>query len=126
MLVRVDKWLWAVRIYKTRSLATDACRRGHVLVNGLPAKPSKEVNPGDTVMVRKLPVIYNYFVKDTAEKRMAAKLVENYMEDRTSPEELSKLSVSDTFFIKREKGTGRPTKKDRRLLDNLRDNIESE
>jgi len=123
--VRIDKWLWAVRLYKTRSMATDACRRGHVLVNGFTAKPSKEIKPGDIVMVRKLPVIYNYFVKEIVEKRLSAKLVENYLEDRTTPEEMSKLLVKDTFFIRHDKGTGRPTKKDRRLLDNLKDNIES-
>jgi ribosome-associated heat shock protein Hsp15 len=122
-MVRVDKWLWAVRVYKTRSLATDACRRGHILVNGLTAKPSKEVKEKDQVTVRKLPVLYSFIVKQAIEKRISAKLIHDCIEDITSVEELDKLKVKETYFIRRDRGTGRPTKKERRLLDELDDNI---
>ncbi|MBN2522975.1 MAG: RNA-binding S4 domain-containing protein [Bacteroidales bacterium] len=118
--VRVDKWLWAVRIFKTRALAADACRRGRVLVNGLPAKPSRELRSGNKVTVRKPPVLYSYKVKEIVEKRVSAKIVDQYLEDQTSLEELDKLKVNDTFFFKRERGTGRPTKKERREIDKLK------
>ena len=116
---RIDKWLYAVRIFKTRTLASDACRKGRVLVNGLQAKSSKEIKPGDDVTVRKLPVIYNYKVKGIIEKRVSAKLVPDYLEDLTSLDELNKLNIKESFFIRREKGAGRPTKKDRRKIDKL-------
>jgi ribosome-associated heat shock protein Hsp15 len=118
--VRVDKWLWAVRIFKTRALAADACRRGRVLVNGLPAKPSRELRSGNKVTVRKPPVLYSYKVKEIVEKRVSAKIVDQYLEDQTSLEELDKLKVNDTFFFKRKQGTGRPTKKERREIDKLK------
>lgn len=122
--VRIDKWLYAVRIYKTRALASDACRRGRVLVNGLQAKPSKELQLGDNVTVRKLPVIHNYKVKGIIEKRVSAKIALEYFEDHTSWEELNKLKIRETFFIARDKGTGRPTKKERREIDRLNNNLE--
>jgi ribosome-associated heat shock protein Hsp15 len=118
--VRIDKWLWAVRVFKTRSLAAEACKKGRVLINNMEAKPSREVNTGDSVTVRKLPVIYTYRVKELLENRVSAKLVENYAEDLTSVEELNKLKINDSFFVKRDKGSGRPTKKERRLLDQIR------
>ena len=121
--VRLDKWLWAVRIYKTRSVSTDACRRGHILVNGLTAKPSKEIREGDRITVRKLPVLYNYTVKQLTEKRLPARLVPEYLTDQTSMEELNKLKINETFFVKRDKGTGRPTKKDRRQIDDLSNDL---
>jgi ribosome-associated heat shock protein Hsp15 len=119
--VRIDKYLWAVRIFKTRSLSTDACSKGRVLVNDMPAKPSRMVGEGDVIKVRKMPVIYHYRVKDPIEKRVGAKIVENHVEDITPQEELMKLKMEDDFFVKRERGTGRPTKKERRLLDDLMD-----
>ncbi len=122
-MVRLDKWLWAVRIYKTRSIATDACKRGHILVNGLTAKPSKEIREGDQVTVRKLPVLYNFAVKQLTEKRLPAKLVPDYFDDQTSVEEMNKLKIKETFFIQHDRGTGRPTKKDRRQIDDLKDNL---
>jgi ribosome-associated heat shock protein Hsp15 len=122
--VRIDKWLFAVRIYKSRALATDACRRGRILVNGFQAKPSKEIRLGDKITVRKLPVIHNYEVKGVIEKRVSAKLVIAYLEDQTSLEELNKLKIKESFFIKRDRGAGRPTKKERREIDKLNDNIE--
>jgi ribosome-associated heat shock protein Hsp15 len=121
--VRADKWLWAVRIYKTRALATEACRKGRVLVNGTEAKPSREIRQGDSITVRKMPVIYSFRVKQTVEKRLSAKLVPGYLEDLTSLEELEKLKVNDSFFIRRERGTGRPTKKERRQIDKLNNTV---
>ncbi len=122
--VRIDKWLWSVRIYKTRNLATEACRKGRILVNGMEAKASREARIGDIILVRKLPVIFTYKVTALAEKRLPAKLVPEFLLDMTSVEELNKLKVSDSFFTRREKGSGRPTKKERRLLDNLLDNAQ--
>ena len=118
--VRIDKWLWAVRIYKTRGLAADACKKGRVLVNNTEAKASREVYTNDVVVVRKLPVIYTYKIKEILDKRVSAKLVEQYAEDMTSAEELNKLKIQETFFIKRDKGTGRPTKRERRLMDKIK------
>jgi ribosome-associated heat shock protein Hsp15 len=118
--VRIDKWLWAVRLYKTRSQAAEACKKGRILVDGNPVKASRIVKLGDMVVVRKLPVIYTYKVTGLIGKRVSAKIaVENY-EDLTSVEELNKLKVNDDFFVKREKGTGRPTKKERRTLDKIK------
>ncbi len=120
--VRIDKWLWAVRIYKTRSQATEACRKGHVSIGGLPVKPSREVHIGETVQVRKLPVTRSFKVLAIAGKRMSAKLVPDFLQDVTPPEELELLKIQkDMQWISRDKGTGRPTKKDRRDLDDFFD-----
>ena len=119
--VRIDKYLWAVRLYKTRTLATEACRKGKVNVDDMPAKPSRMVSSGDVIEVRKMPVTYSYRVIEPIEKRVGAKIVDTYVEDITPEEELHKLEMKDDFFVKRDRGTGRPTKKDRRLLDDLQD-----
>jgi ribosome-associated heat shock protein Hsp15 len=119
--VRIDKYLWAVRLYKTRTLATEACRKGKVNVDDMPAKPSRMVSAGDVIEVRKMPVTYSYRVLEPIEKRVGAKIADTYVEDITPEEELHKLEMQDDFFVKRDKGTGRPTKKDRRLLDDLQD-----
>jgi ribosome-associated heat shock protein Hsp15 len=121
--VRLDKWLWAVRLYKTRTLATDACRRGRILVNGLTAKPSKEIREGDHITIRKLPVVYSYIVRQIVERRLPAKLVSDYIDNQTSVEELDKLKINEIFYVKRDKGTGRPTKKHRRQIDDLERNM---
>ncbi len=120
--VRVDKFLWAVRIFKTRSLAAEACSKGRVLVNGANTKPSKELKGEESITVRKPPVVYSYKIKELVKNRQPAKLVENFIEDLTSIEELDKLKISETFFFKREPGAGRPTKKDRRSIDKLKNN----
>lgn len=120
--VRVDKWLWAVRVYKTRSQATDACRKGHVVIDDQAVKPSRILKEGDLVKVRKSPVVYHYKVLRLAEKRMGAKLVPDFMEDITPPENLEILEVQKNMsWFQRERGTGRPTKKERRDLDDFRD-----
>ncbi len=119
--VRIDKYIWAVRLFKTRTLATEACRRGKVTVDDMPAKPSRGVTTNDVIQVRKMPVTYSYRVKEPIEKRVGAKIVDNFVENITSEEELHKLEMKDDFFVKRQRGAGRPTKKERRLLDDLQD-----
>jgi ribosome-associated heat shock protein Hsp15 len=121
--VRLDKWLWAVRIYKTRNQAAEACRKGRILVNGLEAKPSREIRISDIIIVRRLPVIYTYKVLVLTENRQSAKIVKDFLEDLTSVEELNKLRVNDVFFTKRNPGKGRPTKKERRTLDDMINNL---
>lgn len=119
---RVDKWLWTVRIFKTRSIATDECKKGRVRVNDAEIKPSKELKAGDTITVRKPPVVYSYVVKDIPKSRIGAKLVPDYLENTTSADELAKLEPGFLAFQgNRARGTGRPTKKERRTLDNIRD-----
>jgi ribosome-associated heat shock protein Hsp15 len=120
--IRIDKWLWTVRIYKTRTLAGDACNKGRIIVNGLQAKSSKEIKVGDSIVVRKPPVIYTYLIKGIPNSRLSAKLVSDYLQDNTSVEELDKLHVNENIFFKRDRGTGRPTKRERRQMDNLNTN----
>ena len=118
--VRLDKYLWAIRIYKTRTDATDACKGGKVRLNGYDVKPSKEVKRGDVIVARKGAVSYTYRVIELVDKRQGAKLVPNYAEDQTPQEELDKLRAPvETFFLKRDRGAGRPTKKDRRQMESL-------
>ncbi len=119
-LKRIDKFLWSVRIYKTRALATEASKKGKILIDGIPAKASRLVKEGDTLEVKKPPVVYSYIVKGFPKSRISAKLVSEYVQDITSPEELQKLEINESFFVKRDRGTGRPTKKERRTIDNLR------
>ena len=124
MEVRLDKWLWAVRVFKTRSDAADAIRSNRVLVNDAYAKPSREVKVGDVVSVKKMPVVYQYRVVELVSSRQPAKNVPMYATDITPQSELDKLNVPrETIFIMRDRGTGRPTKKERRELDSLMDNL---
>ncbi len=120
-LVRIDKWLWAVRIFKTRNQATTACKKKKILIKNKPVKPSRIIDIDDIIVIKKLPVVYTYRVKELLEKRVAARQVNKYIEDLTSDEELKKLKIRQmqNFFI-REKGMGRPTKKERRILDQLK------
>lgn len=121
---RIDKYLWAIRVFKTRSEATDACKGGKIKLNGADAKPSKAVRPGDTVSARKGAVTYTYRVIEPIEKRQGAKLVSQYAENITPQSEIDKLKAPvETFFLKRDRGTGRPTKKDRRQMDSLWDSL---
>ncbi|MCP4311385.1 MAG: RNA-binding S4 domain-containing protein [Bacteroidetes bacterium] len=121
MPVRIDKYLWAVRVFKTRALAAEACKKGRVLVDEMPVKASRSVNADDVIKVRKMPVIYSYRVKEPIEKRVGAKIVHNHVEDITPQDELVKLEMQDNFYTKRDRGAGRPTKKERRLLDDITD-----
>ena len=118
--VRIDKFLWSIRAFKTRSEATDACNGGKIRLNGGDVKPSKLVHRGDEIVVRKPPVTYTYKVKELVDKRQGAELVSDFVENLTPEEELQKLHAPvETFFLKRDRGTGRPTKKDRRALDDF-------
>ena len=118
--IRLDKCLWAVRVFKTRSDAADAIRNNRVLVNDAYAKPSREVKIGDRISVRRQSVTYQYKVLDLVSSRQGAKLVPQYCLDITPQEELDKLNVPrETIFVFRDRGTGRPTKKERRELDSL-------
>lgn len=120
--VRIDKWLWAVRIYKTRSQATEACKKGHISIDDMPVKASREVHEGEIVKVRKSPITRSFKVLALTGKRMGAKLVPQYLEDITPPEEIEILEMQKHMrWSTREKGTGRPTKKDRRDLDEFFD-----
>ena len=118
--IRVDKWLWAVRLFKTRNQATEACKKGRVLIREQPVKPSRVLRINDIIQVKRPPIVYSYRVTGLLSKRLSARLVRDYIEDITPEEELSKLKVRETFFISRDKGSGRPTKKERRIMDKLR------
>jgi ribosome-associated heat shock protein Hsp15 len=117
--IRIDKWLWTVRLFKTRSQATDACRKGKILIRDIPVKPSHIVKLNEIILMKHPPAIFSYLVKGIPSRRLPAKEVAEYTENITPQDELDKLVQVDTFFIKREKGTGRPTKKNRRTLDRL-------
>ncbi|MGH7945097.1 MAG: RNA-binding S4 domain-containing protein [Opitutaceae bacterium] len=118
--VRLDKWLWAVRIFKSRSLACDACRAGSVAVNELPAKPARDVRAGETVTVKQGLLVRTLRVVGVPPSRVGAKLVPNFCIDLTPKEELEKgRERTVQQLLAREKGTGRPTKRDRRLLDRV-------
>ena len=118
--VRIDKYLWAIRVFKTRSEATDACNGGKIRVNGADTKPSKCVRRGDIITARKGAVQYTYKVLELIDKRQGAKLVSNFAENQTPQQELDKLRAPvETFFLKRDRGAGRPTKKDRRQMESL-------
>ncbi len=125
--VRIDKFLWAIRAYKTRSEATDACNGGKIRLNGADVKPSKAVRRGDTIVVRKEAVTYTYRVLEPIDKRQGAKTVPQFADNLTPQSELDKLHAPvETFFLKRDRGTGRPTKKDRRQMESLWDALDSD
>jgi ribosome-associated heat shock protein Hsp15 len=118
--VRIDKFLWAVRLFKTRSLAAEACKKNRVTIDEQPVKSSRMIRRGDNISIKVPPAVKTYKVLDLSEKRMGAKLVPGYLEDITPKEELDMLDMARmTQKLSRPKGTGRPTKKDRRDLDNL-------
>ena len=123
--VRIDKYLWAIRVFKTRTEAAEACKGGKVKVGEVNAKPSRDVEAGDILHIRKGAVNYTYKVLEPIENRVGAKLVENYALNLTPEEELEKLHAPvETFFLSRDRGAGRPTKKDRRDLERLWDGFE--
>ena len=118
MEVRVDKYLWAMRIYKTRSIATDACKCGRVKMNGVEVKPSRMFHVGDIFTVRKGPITYTYRILQLWGNRLGAKVVPSYLEDITPPEQLELLELARYAAQSgRDRGTGRPTKKDRREIE---------
>ncbi len=115
--VRIDKWLWAMRVFKTRTVATEACKKGRVMMGGVAVKPSRTIKVGDVIDVRKPPVTYSFRMKALAQNRLGAKLVPDYMENITPKSELDLLDiVKISGFIDRRKGLGRPTKREGREL----------
>ncbi len=115
---RIDKWLWAARVFKTRSLAADACKNGRVTLGGVAVKPSRMVKVGETVSVRKPPVTYSYKVLSAIEQRVGAKMLAQVYENVTAPDQYELLEMTRiSGFVDRARGTGRPTKKERRSLD---------
>ncbi|MBQ7360881.1 MAG: RNA-binding S4 domain-containing protein [Bacteroidaceae bacterium] len=119
---RIDKWLWAVRIYKTRSIAAEACKKGHIMVRDKAVKPAFTIREGDIVQVKKSPITYSFKVLKCAENRVGAKLVPELMENVTPQEQYELLEMSRiSGFIDRARGTGRPTKKERRDMDSFMD-----
>lgn len=119
---RIDKWLFAVRLYKTRSLASEECRKGKVTIGGMNVKPSRELKVGETIQLRRPPITRSYKVLALTENRMAAKLVPEFLLETTPASELEILEVQKNMSVyNRERGTGRPTKKERRDLDDFFD-----
>ena len=117
-IARIDKWLWAARIFKTRSLAADACKNGRVTIKGINVKPSHTIKAGEVVSVKKPPITYSFEVLQTIEKRVGAKLVPEVYKNVTDAKQYELLEMSRiSGFVDRARGTGRPTKKDRRQLD---------
>ena len=125
--MRIDKYLWCVRLFKTRSLATEACKKGQVKINGTNLKPSKDIFGSELILVRKNQINYQIKVLDIPPSRVGAKLVDIYRKDLTPKEEFEKtelLKYSKDYY--RKKGVGRPTKKDRRDIDNYNDTTEED
>lgn len=121
---RIDKWLWAARIFKTRTMAAAACKKGQVSMGGTQLKASRTVKAGDVVNVRKPPITYSFRILQPIEKRVGAKLIPEILENVTTPEQYELLEMSKiSGFIGRAKGTGRPTKKDRRDLDDFQSEV---
>ena len=115
---RIDKWLWAARIFKTRTIAADACKNGRIMVNDVLVKPSRMVKVGDQISVRKPPVTYTFRILKTIEQRVGAKLLPDIYENITTPDQYELLEMNRiSGFVNRQRGTGRPTKKDRRAMD---------
>ena len=124
---RIDKWLWSVRIFKTRTIASDACKKGRISINGVQVKPSKTVHEGDTVQVRKPPATYSFRVLQCIENRVGAKLVPEMMENITPKDQYDLLEMNRiSGFVKRAAGLGRPTKKDRRDMEDFLSDSEFE
>ena len=119
-MVRIDKFLWSVRIYKTRTIAAEECGKHRVLVNDAEAKPSRHVKAGDRLTVKKLPAVYTYEIIQLIDRRQPASLVKNYIIDTTPQEELERVEMNrSTAFIQRDHGAGRPTKKERREIEKM-------
>lgn len=117
-LARIDKWLWAARIFKTRTIAADACKNGRVAVNGVNVKPSRMVKPDDVISVRKPPVTFSFRIIKPVEMRVGAKLLPEIYENVTPQDQYDLLEMTRiSGFVNRARGTGRPTKKDRRQMD---------
>lgn len=120
MEVRIDKWLWSVRLYKTRSLATEACKKGKILIQNVAVKPSRMLKVGEVIQIKQNPVLYTFKVLALAQNRMNAKLVPGFMENITTPDQLELIELGKIAAqTNRARGTGRPTKKERRDIDDF-------
>lgn len=120
--VRIDKYLWSVRLFKTRSTAADACKKGKVIINNVAVKPSRPVETGDIIILKRLPAIFSYKVVELPPSRISAKLVSDFIEDLTPEEEKNRLKIkSGPDYNYRPRGTGRPTKRERRDIDRLKE-----
>lgn len=120
--VRIDKWLWAMRVFKTRTIATDACKKGRVTMNGVAVKPSRAIKIGDVIDVKKPPIIYTFRVKQLTGNRLGAKLVPEYLENITAPSQYELLEMTRiSGFVDRRKGLGRPTKREGRELSRFKE-----
>lgn len=120
--VRIDKWMWATRIFKTRTIAADACKKNRVMINGVNVKPSRMIKVGDVIQVRKPPITFSFKVVGLTQNRVGAKLVPEYLENVTTPDQYEILEMNRIAgFVDRAKGLGRPTKKDRRELEQFVD-----
>lgn len=120
--VRIDKWMWATRIFKSRTIAVDACKKKRVMIGGVNVKPSRMIKVGEIIQVRKPPIVYSFKVLALTERRMGAKLVPEYLENVTTPDQYEILEMNKiSGFVDRAKGMGRPTKKDRRELEQFAD-----
>jgi len=116
--VRIDKWLWAVRLFKTRTLAAEACKKGKVIIQNIQVKPSRNIKVGDIISIKKNPVLYSFKVLALSENRMNAKLVPDFMLNVTTPDQLELIELAKLAGqTGRDRGTGRPTKKDRREIE---------
>jgi ribosome-associated heat shock protein Hsp15 len=123
--IRIDKYLWAIRVFKTRTDATDACKGGKVKIGTVNAKPSRDVQVGEVIAVRKGAVTFTYKVLQLVDHRLGAKLVPDYAENLTPESEIEKLRAPvESFFLTRDRGAGRPTKKDRREIEQIWDAID--
>ncbi|MBQ8455384.1 MAG: RNA-binding S4 domain-containing protein [Bacteroidaceae bacterium] len=121
---RIDKWLWAARIFKTRTIAAAACKKGQVSMGGVQLKASRMIKAGDVVSVRKPPITYSFRVLQPIERRVGAKLIPEVLENVTTPDQYELLEMSKiSGFVGRAKGTGRPTKKDRRSLEDFQNEV---
>jgi ribosome-associated heat shock protein Hsp15 len=117
---RIDKWLWASRIFKTRTIAAEACKKGRISINGAQTKPARMIKAGDVIQVKKPPIIYSFKVLQPIEKRVGAKLVNDILENVTTPDQYELMEMNKiSGFVNRARGTGRPTKKDRRNMDDF-------
>ena len=118
---RVDKWLWAMRVFKTRTIATEACKKGRVSIGGVAVKPSRCIKEGDVIDVKKPPITYSFRVLKVTGNRLGAKLVPEYLENVTAPEQYELLEMTRiSGFVDRRKGLGRPTKRDSRELSRFK------
>jgi ribosome-associated heat shock protein Hsp15 len=125
--VRIDKWLWATRVFKTRSIASEACSKGRVMLKGMNVKSSRMIRVGDVVQIRKPPITYSFEVLAVTDKRMGAKLVANFLKNVTTADQYEILELSKlSGFVDRSRGMGRPTKRDRRELETFSGDITSD